>query len=111
MNLRNTDRNGIDIPVMVFKNERDGKKTYQIGLNKKGADGNYVNGYILAQFNKDVELDNKTKIVLVEASLDFFVSDNRTVPFIRVWDFAIPGAAKQESKDDFITIDTDDLPF
>ena len=92
MNIQNVNKNGENIPVMVFKNDKNDKVIYNIGLSRKivkDEEEKWQNGYILAQFNKDVDLENKTKIILKNAILDFYINkDNQTVPFIRVFDFA-----------------------
>ena len=74
-------------PVMVFKNVNDGKVFYSIGLSKKDADGNYVNGYMTCKFKKDVELENQTKIYIKNAFLTFYVKDKITVPYIFISEF------------------------
>lgn len=112
MNIRNENKNGERIPVMVFRNEKDGKVTYNIGLSRKVMTGDkeeWKNGYILAQFNKEVSLENKTKIYLNSAILDFYLTqENRTVPFIRVFEYEVA----ETNDDGYIKIpDGDELPF
>lgn len=119
MQIINKNKNGENVPVMVFKNERDGKVSYQLGLNKKVLNENgeeiWQNGYIKAVFNKDVNIENKTKIYLSDAILDFFQVDTEkgknTIPFIRVFTFYTDIKPKQE-QDSYITIEDDTpLPF
>ena len=115
----------------IFRKDFENKKTYSIGLSKKDKDGNYVNGYLSVVFNKDVELDNKTQIMIKKAWLDFFLKDKKTYPYIRISDFEIVGYIQEQPKeependnfkeDNFkedkwesgknIEIDPDDLPF
>ena len=47
---------------MIFRNEKDGKVFYSIGLSKKNQDGKYTSGYIPCRFPKDANIENKTKI-------------------------------------------------
>lgn len=63
MNLSN------DKDVMVYKNEY-GK--YSVMLRKKNQDNSYESAYIPIQFNKGVELDNKTLIKIKNAWLTFY---------------------------------------
>lgn len=56
-------------PVTIFKNE-DGK--YVVGLSNKKQDGSYENAYYPIQFNRDVELENKTRIYIKNAWLSFY---------------------------------------
>ena len=55
-------------PVMVFK--KDNK--YTIGISKKKQDGSYENAYIKIEFNKDVELEDRTMITIKNAWLSFY---------------------------------------
>lgn len=56
-------------PVTIFKNE-NGK--YVVGISNKKQDGSYENAYFPIQFNKEVELENKTKIYMKNAWLTFY---------------------------------------
>lgn len=111
MNIKNVNKNGENIPVMVFKNIRENKTYYNIGLSRKDMDGNYVNGNIMAQFNKGVDLDNRTKIILTNAVLDFYKKDKITVPFIRVFDYKLENETSKEENFKTIEIPEGDLPF
>ena len=107
MKIVNTTKEGSNIPVMVFKNVNNDKTYYKIGLSKKNMEGNYINGYVTAVFNKDVEIHNKAKIILKNAILDFYIKEKNTIPFIRVFDFEIYNEDGQ-----FVTLDEDEgLPF
>lgn len=103
---------------MIFKNEKDGKISYSIGLSKKKEDGTYENGYILARFRKDVELDDRTKIKIKSAWLDFFKIEKRTLPYIFINDFEKvenkEEVKEQKNVDNWGSakdIEPDDLPF
>lgn len=111
MNLRNTDRNGKDIPVTVYLNGKDGKVFYSIQLYRKIGDKKEY-GSILAKFDKDVVLSNKDRIILKEASLDFYKKEKETVPYIRVWEFE-KATESNNNNNDFISINPDEegLPF
>lgn len=111
MNIKNVNKNGENIPVMVFKNIRENKTYYNIGLSRKDMDGNYVNGNIMAQFNKGVDLDNRTKIILTNAVLDFYKKDKITVPFIRVFDYKLENETSKEENFKTIEIPEGELPF
>ena len=56
-------------PVMIFKDEY-GK--YTVGLSNKKQDGTYENAYYPIQFNKEVVLENQTKILIKNAWLSFY---------------------------------------
>ena len=68
---------------MIFRNEKDGKVYYSIGLSKKNQDGTYTSGYITCRFPKNANIENKTKIKILNAWLDFWVDDKKiTHPYI-----------------------------
>lgn len=57
-----------DRPVMVFKKE----KRYSVGLSKKNQNGEYEKAYYPIQFNKDIELEDKTLIKINNAWLSWY---------------------------------------
>lgn len=59
----------IDREYMIFKNEY-GK--YSIGLSKKNQEGKWENTTFPVRFQKEVELENKTKIKIQEYWFDFY---------------------------------------
>lgn len=110
-------------PVMIFKNINDGKTFYSMGLSRKDAEGNYVNGYMTCKFKKDVELEDKTKIMIKKAFLTFYLKDKITVPYIFVSDFDLVDTSLQTMKNEGVddpfaafgnsvtAEELDDLPF
>lgn len=113
---------------MIFKNERDGKVLYSIGLSRRNQNGDYENGYMSVRFRKEVNLtDARTKIKIKSAWLDFYKVDKKTLPYIFISDFEIINEqqkAKEEDKSTYdeqgklewdsaskTPIDDDDLPF
>lgn len=117
--------------VMVFVKEIEGRKLYSIGLSKKNKNGSYENGYMSVKFQRDVVINNKTRIKVKEAWLSFNTNENKTFPFIFINDFEVLAEPKPETKEtketnpyeDFgnsikteanfeqIEITDDDLPF
>ena len=75
---------------MIFRNEKDGKVYYSIGLSKKNQDGTYTSGYITCRFPKNANIENKTKIKILNAWLDFWVDDKKiTHPYIFISKYEI----------------------
>lgn len=87
-----------DKEVMIFRQDKDGKRFYSIGLSRKDQNGNYINGYMTVVFKKNVDLENKTKIKIKEAWLGFNLKDKKTYPHIFINDFEV---VEQEEKDPF----------
>ena len=95
-------------PVMIFKSEYQGNKFYKVGLSKKDVDGNYINGYMPVRFKKGVELEDKTKIYIKNAWLDFYIKDKTTMPYIFISEFekledTIENAKQKEELDPYET--------
>lgn len=78
-----------DREEMIFRQEKDDKRFYSIGLSRKDQNGNYINGYMTVVFKKDVDVPNKTKIKIKEAWLGFNVKEKKTYPHIFINDFDI----------------------
>ena len=105
---------------MIFRNEKDGKAYYSIGLSKKNQDGTYTSGYITCRFPKEANIPNKTKIKILNAWLDFWVDDKKiTHPYIFInkytlkEDVQVPSNIKSEydSLDSDVKLEDSDLPF
>lgn len=82
---------------MIFRKDYNGKPSYSLGLSKKDKDGKFVNGYIKVNFKKGVELNNKSKIKIKNAWIDFYKDNEKTIPTIFINDFIIV-EDKQENK-------------
>lgn len=86
---------------MIFRNEKDGKVFYSIGLSKKNQDGKYTSGYIACRFPKNTNIENKTKIKILNAWLDFWVDDKKiTHPyiFINKYEMILDGIPNMKSE-------------
>ena len=86
---------------MIFRNEKDGKVFYSIGLSKKNQDGKYTSGYMPCRFPKNANIENKTKIKILNAWLDFWVDDKKiTHPyiFINKYEMILDGIPNMKSE-------------
>lgn len=105
--------------VMIFKNVVGNKTFYNTGLSRKDLDGNWQNGTIQCKFRKDVEINNKTKIYIKKAWLDFWTKTENekkiTMPFIFIneFDIAEEGTNEKgiETEAEEIILNDEDLPF
>lgn len=99
-------------PVMIFKREYNGKTFYKAGLSRKNRDGNYINGYISCKFKNGVSVNDKTKIYLKNAWLDFYLKDKVTVPYIFINEFETVEETINNVKQELeYEIKDEDLPF
>ncbi len=102
MNITN-DRN-----VMVFKND---KGKYSVGISKKNQTGEYEKAYFPIQFNKDVELEDRTLIKIKTAWLSFYKWEYElktgTTFFIKCSDFEIVEQDNKEEHNAQLKMETD----
>lgn len=94
--------------LMIFKNNQG---YYSIGLSRKDRNGKYFNGYFPCQFKKDVELENKTKIIVKNAFMSFYLKDEKTMAYIMILDYSLA-----DKKEDYLQIknemeENNDMPF
>lgn len=100
---------------MIFRNENNGKVFYSIGLSKKNQDGKYTSGYITCRFPKNANIENKTKIKILNAWLDFWVDDKKiTHPYIFINKYemildGIPKNIKSERSDEGIQLNDEEI--
>lgn len=75
----------------IFKNESNGKIYYKLNMSKKDRkEDKTIYGTINCRFKKDVNLDNKQKIKIKEAWLDFYNNNNNvTVSYVFINDFEL----------------------
>ena len=82
-------------PEMIFRKEKDGKVFYSIGLSLKDANGNYQNGYMKVSFKKDVNVADRTKIIIKNGFVSFYKTKNGdTVNYLFITDYEIPEELK-----------------
>ena len=110
---------------MIFRYDNNGVASYKIGLSKKDKDGNYINGYMNCRFPKDAVIENKTKMRLIDAWVDFYVKDKITYPYVFINKYEIveesgkeglqelPKNTKTEydDLDSGVQLEDSDLPF
>lgn len=94
-----------DRESMIFRLEDKGKVKYTVGISNKKADGTYENAFFPIQFNKEVSIEDKTKIIIKKAWLSFYswtYQDKKgTSFFIRCSDFfATNGVVQEQPKED-----------
>lgn len=91
--------------TMIFKND---KGYYETSISNKKEDGTYENMYVSVNFKKGIEIENKTKINILDGFISFY-KNKEGLPKIKlvILDFINVG---QEIESD-IMIDRSDLPF
>ena len=75
-------------PETIFRKDFNGYATYSIGLSNKKQDGSYENGYMKCKFKKDVEVEDKTKMIIKDGFVTFYkTKNNDTVPVLFITEF------------------------
>lgn len=87
-------------PVMIFKKEYQGRVFYSVGLSKKDRDGNYINGYMSCRFKNNVSVEDKTKMYIKSAWVDFYLKDKTTVPYIFINEFSTVDETIEKTKEE-----------
>ena len=88
MQVINLNKEGKNAPIMIFRNEKEGRVFFSTTVSHKDLDGNYQNAFINVAFKKNVDVPNKQLIIIKEAWLDFFqTKDGRDVFTIFINDF------------------------
>lgn len=72
--------------VLIFRNE---KGNYSIGLSRKDRNNQVYYGYFPCQFKKNVEVNNKSRIMIRNAFISFYLKEKQTMPYIMITDFDI----------------------
>lgn len=81
-------KDNVNQPIMIFKNVFDNGVSYSTTISHKNVNDEYENAFINVRFKKDVDLDNKCKIIIKNAWLDFYQNKNgKDVPYIFICDF------------------------
>ena len=105
---------------MIFRNDNEYGTFYKIGLSRKDRNNEYINGYMNVKFKKGVSLENRTKIYINKAFIDFYLDkNNNTVTYLMITEFSLAEEQKKEENPftDFGNVTEtnevidDDLPF
>ena len=102
----------------IFRNEHNDKVFYSISMSKKDKEGNWQTGYVMCRFPKEADIPNKTKIKIHEGWLDFYLKEDKTIPYVFInkyeiiEDVEIPQNTKSNyAEDSDIQLDDNSLPF
>lgn len=88
MRIISTNKEGTNLPVMIFRNVFDSGISYSTTVSHKNINGEYENAFINVRFKKNVDVENKQQILIKDAWLDFYQSkDDKNVFYIFVNDF------------------------
>lgn len=110
-----TDEKGVKIFAKEIEGQYGKYTKYSLGINGKGKDGAWVNGYIDCKFKKGVSVPNKTQIKIKSAFFTPSKSGDKVYNHLMITDFSVleEGESVSKDADEFVKIpDTeDDTPF
>ena len=90
--------------TIIFKND----KGYSTSISNKKEDGTYDNMFISVNFQKGIEVANKTKINILDGFMSFYKNKNgQAVPKLVVMSFE----TENQENNSFEINDPSDLPF
>lgn len=81
-------KDNVQQPVMIFRNVFDNGISYSTTISHKNINDEYENAFINVRFKKDIDVENKSKIIIKNAWLDFYENkDGKNVFYIFISDF------------------------
>ena len=84
----------------IFAKEINGKTLYSTSISSKKQDGTYDKMYISVQLPKDMAVQNKTDITILEGFISFYKNkEGLAMPKIVVMKFEKEEAAEEEKSD------------
>lgn len=91
--------------TMIFKNQNG---SYSTTISNKKEDGTYENMYLAVNFRKGTEIENKTKINILDSFMSFY-KDKNGLPRLKivVMEFEREGQAPNNET----VLGPDELPF
>ena len=76
-------------PITIYRKEFKDKVIYSTRISKKDKEGNYQNAFIPVQFKKDINVEDRSKIKILNGWLDFYINkDNKPVFSIFISQFS-----------------------
>ena len=76
-------------PITIYRKEFGDKVVYSTRISKKDKEGNYQNAFIPVQFKKDINVEDRSKIKILNGWLDFYINkDNKPVFTIFISEFS-----------------------
>lgn len=94
-------------PTTIYKKEFDGKTYYTTRIVKKNKEGEYKSAFIPVQFKKDVSVEDRSKITILNGWLDFYLNkDNKPVFSVFVSQFSTEEGDPFQSFGDSVELDT-----
>ena len=93
-------------PITIYRKEFGNKICYSTRISKKDKEGNYQNAFIPVQFKKDINVEDRSKIMIMNGWLDFYINkDNKPVFTIFISEFSTEEGDIFQSFGDTVELD------
>lgn len=96
---------------MVFRNDRNGKTFYKIGVTQKDFDGQQKTHYVPVMFKQGVEVADRTKIKINTAIENLYTKGYDVIFSYRITDFENLSESIQEYEENIEQAGEVDLPW
>lgn len=100
-----------EYPMMVFRNEYNGKVYYSLGMSRKTQNGTYENAYIDVRFKGEVDIPNQTNIYVKDGFMSFYIKDGKPIYYLVITDYQLVADVIKSFEKDEVVLSPEDLPF
>ena len=93
-------------PITIYRKKFEDKICYSTRISKKDKEGNYQNAFIPVQFKKDINVEDRSKIMIMNGWLDFYINkENKPVFTIFISEFSTEEGDVFQSFGDTVELD------
>ena len=93
-------------PTTIYRKKFGDKVVYSTRISKKDKEGNYQNAFIPVNFKKDISVEDRSKIIIMNGSLDFYIDkENKPVFTIFISEFSTEEGDVFQSFGDNVELD------
>ena len=92
--------------ITIYKKQFGDKVLYSTRISKKDKEGNYQNAFIPVQFKKDINVEDRSKIMIMNGWLDCYMNkENKPVFTIFISEFSTEEGDVFQSFGDTVELD------
>ena len=93
-------------PITIYRKEFGDKICYSTRVIKKDKEGNYKGAFIPVNFKKDISVEDRSKITIMNGWLDFYIDkENKPVFIIFISQFSTEEGDVFQSFGDTVELD------
>lgn len=96
----------------IYRKDFDDRASYSASISQKNVNDEWESAFIKVQFNKGVEVSNRTEIEVNNGWLKFYnTRDGKPVWYIHINDFIVLNQPQTQTEDDAFDDIMDSIPF